>query len=151
MSCVLHSSLYYSLTDQEDLARHGVYLAAPCTCDPCFVNQVLSFFSPGIFPLLHVGRMNGVRHQDMDSSDSDAVYINHSGQVNGGGGRGRGRGGRSYRSSRYDKGPQIDTWTNETAENAEKENSTWEMSEDWTTDEWTGSVSGLSLAPCHYR
>ena len=25
-------------------------------------------------------------------------------------------------SNRFDKGPQIDTWTNETAENAEKEN-----------------------------
>ena len=42
-----------------------------------------------------------------------------------GGGRGRGRGG--FRGNRFDRererGPQIDTWTNETAENAEKENS----------------------------
>ena len=40
-------------------------------------------------------------------------------------GRGRGRGG--FKGNRFnrerERGPQIDTWTNETAENAEKENS----------------------------
>ena len=53
---------------------------------------------------------------------------------------------RGFRSNRFDKGPQIDTWTNETAENAEKENTAggWGDNlgaEDWTADEWTGSVS----------
>ncbi|XP_060063768.1 ubiquitin-associated protein 2-like isoform X5 [Ylistrum balloti] len=69
---------------------------------------------------------------------------------NRGRGRGRGRGGprRGGRGSfnrnpRFDKGPQIDTWTNETAANAEKENaaSHWESMEDWNDDTWTGSLS----------
>ena len=79
-------------------------------------------------------------------------------------GRGRGRGGRggsrrgrgrsfnsqSSRDSRdrqppkFDKGPQIDTWTNETAENAEKENATvgpWgDGIEDWNDDTWQGNT-----------
>ena len=42
-------------------------------------------------------------------------------------GRGRGRGRGGFKGNRFDRererGPQIDTWTNETAENAEKENS----------------------------
>ena len=45
-------------------------------------------------------------------------------------GRGRGRGGTRFDRERgqgpatgkFEKGPQIDTWTNETAANAEKEN-----------------------------
>ena len=42
-----------------------------------------------------------------------------------------------------DRGPQIDTWTNETAANAEKEVGSWGdmTTEDWTSEEWTGSVS----------
>ena len=56
------------------------------------------------------------------------------------GDRGGGGGGNRFDRS---QGPAIGTWTNETAENAEKENSmnTWDgMGEDWG-DEWTGSVS----------
>lgn len=66
---------------------------------------------------------------------------------NRGRGRGRGRGGPRRggrgRNPRFDKGPQIDTWTNETAANAEKENaaSPWESMEDWNEDTWTGSLS----------
>ena len=49
------------------------------------------------------------------------------GLMNGPSGRGRGRGRGGFRGNRFDRererGPQIDTWTNETAENAEKENS----------------------------
>ncbi|KAL3866475.1 hypothetical protein ACJMK2_043769 [Sinanodonta woodiana] len=73
-------------------------------------------------------------------------------------GRGRGRGfggpprrgrGRSFRNSqpRFDKGPQIDTWTNETAENADKEPkiTNWSdtVAEDWNEDidSWTGSLA----------
>ncbi|KAL5005522.1 hypothetical protein ScPMuIL_018978 [Solemya velum] len=74
-------------------------------------------------------------------------------------GRGRGRGGPrrargggnrfnrgNHQSSapKFDAGPQIDTWTNETAENAEKETSgfgdTW-VSEDWNEDCWSGSLN----------
>ena len=125
------------------------YMVGELSSHPDCVANLLNdasflFLLPCVSPQMHVGRVNGVRHRDMDGyDDSEAVYVNHTGQMNGGG-RGRGRGGRSYRSSRYDKGPQIDTWTNETAENAEKENKSWgEMTEDWTTDEWTGSVSVL--------
>ncbi|XP_033750944.1 ubiquitin-associated protein 2-like isoform X4 [Pecten maximus] len=66
---------------------------------------------------------------------------------NRGRGRGRGRGGPRRggrgRNPRFDKGPQIDTWTNETAANAEKENAAghWESVEDWNEDTWTGSLS----------
>ena len=105
-------------------------------------------------------------------------------------GRGRGRGRGGFKGNRFDRererGPQIDTWTNETAENAAKENSSkyskrlrivtcakgflsqvyfigtvhycmrvvyvisnssfvwltdWAEGDDWTADEWTGSVS----------
>lgn len=62
----------------------------------------------------------------------------------------RGRGPRSFRNQRFDKGPQIDTWTNETAENAEKESSTWNdtlSSEDWNDDSWTGSSMGAAILP----
>lgn len=71
-------------------------------------------------------------------------------------GRGRGRGGfgrpsaRGGRPRRFDRqnessdGPHIDTWTNETAENAEKENSSWgdqwEATEDWSEDTYTGTL-----------
>lgn len=62
-----------------------------------------------------------------------------------GGGRGRGRGGGSFQKNpRFDKGPQIDTWTNETAANAEKENTigSWgDGIEDWSDDTWTGSLT----------
>ena len=34
---------------------------------------------------------------------------------------------RDRQPPKFDKGPQIDTWTNETAENAEKENATGEL------------------------
>ncbi|XP_046545637.1 protein lingerer-like isoform X3 [Haliotis rubra] len=69
------------------------------------------------------------------------------------GGRGRGGGGgggfkSEGRPQRFDKGPQIDTWTNETAENADKEpagwGETWESapaSEDWNDDTWQGSLT----------
>ncbi|KAL8577437.1 hypothetical protein ACOMHN_048072 [Nucella lapillus] len=77
-------------------------------------------------------------------------------------GRGRGRGGgfgrpnsRGGRSRRYDRndsneGPHIDTWTNETAENAEKETSGWgdtwtESTEDWCEDQWTGSLEDTKV------
>ena len=108
----------------------------------CFlIYQIFHFGFSYVFLWMHAGRMNGVaqRHGVDGYDDSDHVHVN-AGQMNSAG-RGRGRGGRSYRSNRYDKGPQIDTWTNETAENAEKENTSWgEVSEDWTADEWTGSV-----------
>ncbi|KAK3609193.1 hypothetical protein CHS0354_003173 [Potamilus streckersoni] len=55
----------------------------------------------------------------------------------------------SFRNSqpRFDKGPQIDTWTNETAENADKEpkitNWSDSVAEDWNEDidSWTGSLA----------
>ncbi|XP_052101253.1 ubiquitin-associated protein 2-like isoform X4 [Mytilus californianus] len=76
-------------------------------------------------------------------------------------GRGRGRGGRggsrrgrgrSFNAQpprerqppKFDKGPQIDTWTNETAANAEKENATgpWgDGIEDWSEDTWQGNLT----------
>ncbi|XP_013381667.1 protein lingerer [Lingula anatina] len=63
---------------------------------------------------------------------------------------GRGRGGFGSRSggsvpgsggARFDKGPEIDTWTNEVAENAEKGNSNWADSIDNWDEEWTGNLS----------
>ena len=53
------------------------------------------------------------------------IYICYSGGGTGappsGGAGGGGGGGFGRNAQRFDKGPQIDTWTNETAENADKE------------------------------
>ncbi|KAI0237344.1 hypothetical protein LSAT2_012142 [Lamellibrachia satsuma] len=75
----------------------------------------------------------------------------------GGRGGGRGRGGSSsgigaaitssttkFNGRPFEKGPQIDTWTNETAENAEKDDiGAWSdiASEDWATEDWTGTLN----------
>ncbi|ESP05516.1 hypothetical protein LOTGIDRAFT_228067 [Lottia gigantea] len=73
--------------------------------------------------------------------------------------RGRGRGGRgggsgdfggefnstsNDKSPKFDKGPQIDTWTNETAEIQQKEPAGWGSTwgaEDWNEDSWTGNLN----------
>ncbi|VDH98220.1 Hypothetical predicted protein, partial [Mytilus galloprovincialis] len=50
---------------------------------------------------------------------------------------------RERQPAKFDKGPQIDTWTNETAANAEKENATgpWgDGIEDWSEDTWQGNT-----------
>ncbi|XP_070173738.1 protein lingerer-like isoform X4 [Littorina saxatilis] len=80
-------------------------------------------------------------------------------------GRGRGRGGgfgrpstsRGGRPRRFDRpnespseGPYIDTWTNETATKAEKENTAWgetwgESPEDWADDQWTGTLEDTKV------
>ncbi|KAK6180015.1 hypothetical protein SNE40_012238 [Patella caerulea] len=71
--------------------------------------------------------------------------------------RGRGRGGRaggdfgadfggefnSEKPAKFEKGPQIDTWTNETAEISQKEPAGWGQTwgaEDWSDDTWTGNL-----------
>ncbi|XP_041365662.1 protein lingerer-like isoform X2 [Gigantopelta aegis] len=68
----------------------------------------------------------------------------------GGGGSGGGGGGFARNPQRFDKGPQIDTWTNETAAIADKEpagfGETWTgdehvAQEDWNDDSWQGELS----------
>ncbi|KAK3096720.1 hypothetical protein FSP39_002655 [Pinctada imbricata] len=107
-------------------------------------------------------RMNG----ENDNSDSnfgtfrEGGFDDSRGRGRGRGGRGRGRGGRGRErgggpgsgrggsrsfergQQKFDIGPQIDTWTNETAENAEKEPSigAWGDMEDWNEDQWAGNL-----------
>lgn len=102
-------------------------------------------------------RPNRESNNDNDAGEFGGTF----GQDKGFDGRGRGRGrggrggsrrgrGRSFNAQtsrdrqppKFEKGPQIDTWTNETAENAEKENSTgpWgDGIEDWNDDTWQGN------------
>ncbi|XP_029641174.1 ubiquitin-associated protein 2-like isoform X4 [Octopus sinensis] len=88
--------------------------------------------------------------ENEDESNEDGGRERNFGRGRGRGVGRRGRGPRSFRNQRFDKGPQIDTWTNETAENAEKENSTWNDTlspEDWNDDSWTGSSMGAAILP----
>lgn len=91
------------------------------------------------------GDRNDSRSRDRPSGERGRGRAR--GSASGGRGRGRGagsmasgsRGGFGNREKGFEKGPQIDTWTNETAEK-ETDGNIGAWTEDWSADEWTGPL-----------
>ncbi|WAR00627.1 UBAP2-like protein [Mya arenaria] len=97
------------------------------------------------------------RDEEGDRDDNRDRSFSERGRGRGRGGLGprRGRGGSNFRTARpgfdkppptqFENGPEIDTWTNETAVIGEKEPkiSKWGDKEDWSEDidSWTGSLA----------